>query len=147
MLGLIYWIRWKTKHSYLFVNALCWFDIDYEQIVFSFLFKMAAANNTNFRLLLIDIGDRLSMQNRQSLVFFLGDAAPRQILDNIAHDSRSSMNILWDALIERQQIGPNNVNLLISCFQSIGRIDLVKRLKEYTKTPAEPAASFREADN
>ncbi|CAF1032816.1 unnamed protein product [Adineta ricciae] len=108
---------------------------------------MAAANNNNFRLLLIDIGDRLSMQNRQSLVFCLGDAAPRQILDNIAHDSRSSMNILWDALIERQQIGPNNVDLLISCFQSIGRIDLVKKLKEYTKTPAEPAASFREVDD
>jgi hypothetical protein len=42
------------------------------------------------------------------------------------------MNIIWEALINRQKITPDNVDYLINCFEKIRRMDLVRKLKQYT---------------
>ncbi|UJR23747.1 hypothetical protein I4U23_026724 [Adineta vaga] len=102
------------------------------------------ATDQRFRTLLINVGNRLSMKDRQSLGFILGGDVPRQDLDTIARDSHASMNIIWDALIQRDKINFHNVDYLIRCFESIGRMDIVRLLKEYLQEPAEPTALFRQ---
>ncbi len=87
------------------------------------------------RTLLIYIGDRLSNDDRVMLTFLLANDVPRRDLDTISRDSRASMNIIWEALLNRQKITPNNVDYLINCFEKIRRIDLAQRLKQYSTAP------------
>jgi hypothetical protein len=93
------------------------------------------------RTLLIDIGDRLSNDDRVMLGFLLANDVPRRDLDLIARDSRASMNVIWEALIDRQKITSDNVDYLINCFEKIRRIDLARRLQQYSTAPkSEPSA-------
>jgi len=87
------------------------------------------------RTLLTDIGDKLSNDDRARLTFLLANDVPRRDLDTISRDSRASMNLIWEALINRQKITPDNVDYLIAHFERIQRIDLVRRLKQYSTTP------------
>ncbi len=96
-----------------------------------FLFKMDA-QELQLRTFLIDIGDRLSNDDRVMLSFLLANDIPRRDLDSVARDNRASMNIIWEALINRQKITPDNVDYLINCFEKIRRMDLVRKLKQYT---------------
>ncbi len=98
-----------------------------------FLFKMEA-KELQLRTFLIDIGDRLSNDDRVMLTFLLANDVPRRDLDSIAQDKRASMNIIWEALINRQKITPDNIDYLINCFEKIRRMDLVRKLKQYTTT-------------
>ncbi|CAF2616943.1 unnamed protein product [Rotaria sp. Silwood2] len=84
------------------------------------------------RTLLIDIGDKLSNNDRVMLGFLLTDDVPRRDLDSIMRDNRSSMNIIWEALINRGKITPDNVDYLIRRFEEIRRLDLVRQLKQYS---------------
>jgi hypothetical protein len=90
------------------------------------------AQELQLRKFLIDIGDRLSSDDRDRLTFLLANDVPRRDLDSIAHDNRASMNVIWEALINRQKITPDNVDYLINCFENIHRIDLVRKLKQYS---------------
>jgi hypothetical protein len=89
-------------------------------------------DESRLRTLLIDIGDKLSNDDRVMLSFLLANDVPRRDLDTISRDSRASMNVIWEALINRQKITPDNVDYLIDCFEKIRRIDLVRRLKQYS---------------
>lgn len=84
------------------------------------------------RTQLVEIGDKLSQENRVMLGFLLRDDVPRRDLDNIAHDSRMSMSVVWEALINRQKITPDDVDYLIDRLEKIQRLDLVRILRKYT---------------
>jgi hypothetical protein len=86
------------------------------------------------RTLLVEIGDKLSQENRVMLGFLLKDDVPRRDLDDVAHDSRVSMSIVWEALINRQKITPDDVEYLIDRMEKIQRLDLVRVLKKYAAT-------------
>ncbi|CAF0740638.1 unnamed protein product [Rotaria sordida] len=86
------------------------------------------------RTLLIDIGDKLSNNDRVMLGFLLTDDVPRRDLDSVTRDSRTSMNIIWDTLIERGKITPDNIDYLIIRLEKIRRMDLVRQLKQYSLT-------------
>ena len=87
-----------------------------------------------FRTLLMSIDDKLSHDNRLSLGFLLNDDVPRREIDAISRDSRVSMNNVWEALISRQKIGPDDVQYLIDRLKKIQRIDLVRQLEHYSST-------------
>lgn len=87
------------------------------------------------RTLLIDIGNKLSNDDRVMLRFLLADDVPRRDLDSIVRDSRTSMNVVWETLINRQKITPNNVDYLVLRFEKIQRMDLVRQLKQYSSAP------------
>ncbi|CAM4756864.1 unnamed protein product [Rotaria magnacalcarata] len=91
-------------------------------------------NSLRLRTLLIDIGDKLSNDDRITLGFLLADDVPRRDLDTIARDKRTSMNIIWETLINRQKITPENVDYLILRLENIRRMDLVRQLKQYSST-------------
>ncbi len=103
-------------------------------------------SDLRLRTLLMDIGDRLSNDDRSMLSFLLSNDVPRRDLDTVARDSRASMNPIWEALINRQKITANNVNYLIVCFEKIRRIDLVRRLKQYSST-SQPERQTEQARN
>ncbi|CAF1101067.1 unnamed protein product [Rotaria sp. Silwood1] len=84
------------------------------------------------RTVLIDIGDKLSKDDRALLGFLLTDDVPRRDLDSIIRDNRTSMNIIWEALIDRGKIMPDNVDYLILLLEKIRRMDLVRQLKQYS---------------
>ena len=90
--------------------------------------------DTALRSLLIDISDRLSDSDRTRLCFQIGDDVPQRIRQPIAQDGRTPMDPLWEELINRQKISPDNVDYLIARFRVIGRIDLANRLGQYTTT-------------
>jgi hypothetical protein len=92
-------------------------------------------DEVRLRTLLIDIGDRLSNENRVQLCFILRGEVPTRDLDTVARDSHASMNVIWEALINRQKITPDNLVYLITCFERIGRIDLAQRLRQYSTAP------------
>jgi hypothetical protein len=75
------------------------------------------------RTLLINIGNKLSRSDRQHLGLLLGDVVPRRDIDTITGDNRASMDIIWEALINRQKITPDNINYLIELFEGIQRLD------------------------
>ena len=93
------------------------------------------------RSLLIEIGDKLSNENRVMLGFLLKDDVPRRDLDAVAYDSRTSMSVVWDALINRQKITPDNIDYLIDRLEKIQRLDLVRQLKKYSATAGTGQAS------
>lgn len=89
-------------------------------------------NQVHFRQFLIDIGDRLSNEDRSTFTFLLGNDVPRRILDNIAQNNRAPLNEIWEALINRGKISPDDVGYLIQCFKQIRRLDIVKKLEQYS---------------
>lgn len=92
-------------------------------------------DEVHLRTLLINIGERLSNENRAQLCFLLRGEVPTRELDTVARDSHASMNVIWEALINRQKITPDNLVYLITCFERIGRIDLAQRLRQYSTAP------------
>ena len=89
-------------------------------------------NHLKLRTLLIDIEGKLSNDDRAMLGFLLVGDVPRRDLDRIARDNRESMNIIWEALIDRQKITSDNVDYLILRFEKIQRLDLVRQLKQHS---------------
>jgi hypothetical protein len=90
-------------------------------------------DDSTLRILLVDISNKLSNDNRASLGFLLRDDVPRRELDIIARDNRAPMNPIWDELINRQKITADNVDYLIACFEQIHRIDLARQLRQYSQ--------------
>lgn len=91
-------------------------------------------NELRLRNLLLDIGNKLSSNDRATLGFLLNNIVPRRVLDAIANDSRMPMSEVWDALIDQQKIAPDNVKFLITLLESIRRIDLVRQVEKYAAT-------------
>ncbi|CAF3710036.1 unnamed protein product [Adineta steineri] len=91
-------------------------------------------NELKLRNVLIDIDHKLSVNDRHMLSFLLDADVPRRDLDAIADNHRTPMNIIWEALISRQKITPDNVDYLIVRLDEIGRKDLARTLKEYSAT-------------
>ena len=89
-------------------------------------------NQLYLRNFLIKIGDRLSNDDCQKLTFLLDPDVPRRTLDSIGKNNGSSLNEVWEALISRGKIRPDDINYLIPRFQQIGRLDLVGLLKKYS---------------
>jgi hypothetical protein len=92
------------------------------------------SKDLELRTLLVAIGDKLSNENRVMLGFLLRDDVPRRELDDIVRDSRVSMVKVWEALIDRQKITPDNLDYLINRFNEIQRIDLVRQLQSYVNS-------------
>ena len=108
-----------------------------------------------FRTLLMSIDENLSRDNRDMLGFLLNDDVPRREIDAIRRDNRASMSNVWEALISRQKISPDDVQYLIDCLKKIQRIDLVRRLEHYSsttqathrvETPAKSSSLFERTD-
>lgn len=89
-------------------------------------------NQLHLRNFLIGIGDRLSNDDCQKLTFLLDPDVPRRVLDNIGKNSGTSLNGVWEALIQRGKIRPDDINYLIPRFEQIRRLDLVGSLKRYS---------------
>jgi hypothetical protein len=85
----------------------------------------------NLRMLLVDVGDRLSNENRLKLSFLLKGDVPTRELEAIMRDSRQPMDRVWEELINRQRITPNNINYLIDRMEMIQRLDIVRLLKKH----------------
>jgi hypothetical protein len=98
------------------------------------------------RTLLINIGNKLSRSDRQHLGLLLGDVVPRRDIDTITRDNRASMDIIWDALINRQKITPDNINYLIELFEGIQRLDIVQQLKQYSTASNNSSDLFARID-
>lgn len=109
-----------------------------------------AERNAQFYQLLTQIDDQLSTKDRAKLSFLLKDDVPRYILDEISHNSRIPLTDLWQALIDRSKISPNDLKYLINFLKVIERHDLVRRAERYLSA-GQPAANqsthlFRQID-
>ena len=106
-------------------------------------------NQVHFRHFLIEIGELLSNEDRSMLTFLLANDLPRRTLDNIAQNNRTPFNEIWEALISRGKISPDDVGYLIQCFRQIRRLDIVKRLEKYSppsKTASSQGSSKKSSD-
>lgn len=86
----------------------------------------------HLRNFLINIGDRLSKEDCQRLIFLLDQDVPRRILEETNGNSAAAWNKVWDELIIRGKIRPDDINYLIPRFENIRRLDLVGLLKKYS---------------
>ena len=91
-------------------------------------------NELALRTLLIAISNKLSTEDHKKLGFLLVDDVPRRDIDAATNGSHASMNGIWDTLINRQKIAPGNVEYLIIRFEKIGRMDIVRQLRQYLTT-------------
>ena len=98
-----------------------------------------ADREVQLRLFLMQISDRLSQDNRAMLGFLLRGEVPSRDIDTIVHDSRASMSDVWNALIDREKITPDNPEYLVRLLQNIQRLDLVRKVNQYYST-VQPAS-------
>lgn len=80
----------------------------------------------DYRVLMVEINENLEKEEVGSLVFLLRDYAPRM---KLAKD-KSFLALVID-LEKLNLVAPNQLDLIEECFQSIHRIDLIKKIKKY----------------
>ncbi|XP_013043037.1 CASP8 and FADD-like apoptosis regulator isoform X2 [Anser cygnoides] len=77
-------------------------------------------------VLMVEINENLEKEEVGSLVFLLRDYVPRM---KLAKD-KSFLALVID-LEKLNLVAPNQLDLIEECFQSIHRIDLIKKIKKY----------------
>lgn len=92
------------------------------------------SNESKLQNLLLEVGDRLSNENRQQIGFLLRGEVPARLIEEIVYNIRVPMTGIWEALIDRQKISPENLDYLIGLLQGISRLDLVRHVKKYLST-------------
>uniref|UniRef100_A0A8B9DRU3 CASP8 and FADD like apoptosis regulator n=1 Tax=Anser cygnoides TaxID=8845 RepID=A0A8B9DRU3_ANSCY len=80
----------------------------------------------DYRVLMVEINENLEKEEVGSLVFLLRDYVPRM---KLAKD-KSFLALVID-LEKLNLVAPNQLDLIEECFQSIHRIDLIKKIKKY----------------
>lgn len=87
---------------------------------------------SQYRKLLIELSLDLSSKDLEMLTFAAADSIPRGRIENI----RTGLQF-FVALEQDNKIGPRNMSLLQDMFQTIGRVDLARRVKSYSKESVE----------
>jgi len=83
---------------------------------------------SQYRKLLIELSLDLSSKDLEMLTFAAADFIPRGRIENI----RTGLQF-FVALEQDIKIGPRNMSLLQDMFQTIGRVDLARRVQSYSK--------------
>ena len=95
--------------------------------------KMASAREeyriSSYRKLLIELSNALSTKDLEEFVFAAEDFLPSGIIENIGSGLQ-----LFTVLQRHDKIGPTNVTLLQNMFETIGRVDLSRRIQEFSIT-------------
>lgn len=87
---------------------------------------------SQYRKLLIELSLDLSSKDLEMLTFAAADFIPRGRIENI----RTGLQFFL-ALEQDMKIGPRNMSLLQDMFQTIGRVDLARRVQSYSKESVE----------
>jgi hypothetical protein len=82
------------------------------------------------RVILLDIQDHLSDEDRNHLHFYLGGVVPRRLRDDPS--LTGTLNIM-DRLIEERRISENDLTFLIDAFDQIHCMNAVELLKGFFK--------------
>ncbi|KAK7175753.1 hypothetical protein R3I93_000120 [Phoxinus phoxinus] len=94
-----------------------------------------------FRAMLLEISDKLSEGNVASLKFLCTDIGKKRL------EKINTGIELFECLIERTAIGPNNTDLLRKLLNDIGQTILLEILEEYeTQTTRRPADGLDEKE-
>ncbi|XP_041056521.1 CASP8 and FADD-like apoptosis regulator [Carcharodon carcharias] len=95
-----------------------------------------------YRQLLMDISENLSQEDFQSILFLLRCQVPK--------GHQETMKTFLDLIVEMEKLGKvdvNNLEVVEDCLQSIGRIDLRKKILKYKQMAESPGAhSVRRAN-
>lgn len=81
---------------------------------------------SHYRKLLIELSLDLSSKYLEMLTYAAVDFIPRGRIENI----RTGLQF-FDVLEQDIRIGPRNMSLLQDMFQTIGRVDLARRIQSY----------------
>lgn len=79
--------------------------------------------------LLIELSNALSTKDLEKLVSAAEDFLPSGIIENTGSGLQ-----LFSALQRDDKIGPTNVTLLQNMFETIGRVDLSRRIQDFSIT-------------
>lgn len=97
-----------------------------EKITVEFNLARSPGLVPDYRVLMVEINENLEKEEVGSLVFLLRDYVPRM---KLAKD-KSFLALVID-LEKLNLVAPNQLDLIEECFQSIHRIDLIKKIKKY----------------
>ena len=84
---------------------------------------------SSYRKLLIELSNALSTKDLEELAFAAEDFLPSGIIEN----TESALQ-LFTALQKDDKIGPTNLTLLQNMFETIGRVDLSRRIQDFSIT-------------
>lgn len=84
---------------------------------------------SSYRKLLIELSLNLSRNDLEVLKFAAVDFIPRGRTENIGSGLQ-----FFDVLEQDIKIGPRNLSLLQDMFNTIGRVDLARRIQSYLTT-------------
>ena len=84
---------------------------------------------SSYRKLLIELSNALSTKDLEELAFAAEDFLPSGIIEN----TESALH-LFTALQKDDKIGPTNLTLLQNMFETIGRVDLARRIQDFSIT-------------
>lgn len=100
---------------------------------------MASVKEDNFlspyRKLLIDLSFDLSKKDVETLKLAGVDIIPRRVTENIATGLR-----LFDVLEQDGRIGPRNLDLLQDMLETVGRVDLARKIQAFLTTSSNGGA-------
>lgn len=87
------------------------------------------------RAILLDIDQELSDDERRKLCFLIpSEDVPRRLINAVVQ-KRSSMEEIWETLIDRQKISVNNLSYLVRRFEQLKRTDIADRLQRFCRVP------------
>ncbi|XP_072337645.1 CASP8 and FADD-like apoptosis regulator [Scyliorhinus torazame] len=105
-------------------------------------FKDGHGYISSYRQLLVDISENLSQEDLQSIFFILRCQIPK--------GHQEAMKTFLDLIVELEKLAKidvNNLKVVEDCLQTIGRIDLRKKILKYTQMRESPGAhSTRRSD-
>ena len=84
---------------------------------------------SSYRKFLIELSNALSTKDLEELAFAAKDFLPSGIIENTG-----SALQLFTALQRDDKIGPTNLTLLQNMFETIGRVDLSRRIQDFSIT-------------
>lgn len=82
-----------------------------------------------YRKLLVDLSFDLSKKDVETLKLASVDIIPRRITENIATGLH-----LFDVLEQDGRIGPRNLDLLQDMLETVGRVDLARKIQDFLTT-------------
>lgn len=82
--------------------------------------------DTRFRLILTEVDEDLSDQDRKRLHFVIGNVIPKRLRE---HPTVADTVILWETLFERGKISSDDFQFLIDTFDGIGCHRAARKLR------------------